>query len=329
LIIASIERSFSTTVHTQHPNRLVPQLGVVVSTTSLAVVLLLRARKVDEAEAYAEKVIARPQSGPVDLYLAASAWIPRLRDMSDSEAEPTLRRIVAVFQRAQAALAKLPPDQWEIPNLDASIAFALGLCHERLGDLPNALAVYTTALKHNPTDAELLVARGLARYGKSTAEALQDFQAAVRFDANSIWAWHILSRHALVAGANGDALRLALRAADRAGPSQIRAEVFETIAIALANLGQPLNWVLQNFTTALQLDPASERIRHNHGIALALAEAPDTRKVHDWQRSLTIDRVHPGRLRQCHMQEAGSRQDAIVDQRQDRMGDHVLVGVRH
>jgi hypothetical protein len=29
-----MDRSFSTTVHTQHPNRLVPQLGVVVSTTS-------------------------------------------------------------------------------------------------------------------------------------------------------------------------------------------------------------------------------------------------------------------------------------------------------
>src|SRR5439155_13170403 len=34
LIIASMERSWSTTVHTQQPNRLVPQLGVVVSTTS-------------------------------------------------------------------------------------------------------------------------------------------------------------------------------------------------------------------------------------------------------------------------------------------------------
>src|SRR5438105_8330826 len=34
LIIASIDGSLSTTVHTQQPNRLVPQLGVVVSTTS-------------------------------------------------------------------------------------------------------------------------------------------------------------------------------------------------------------------------------------------------------------------------------------------------------
>jgi len=34
LIIASIDLSFSTTVQTQQPNRLDPQLGVVVSTTS-------------------------------------------------------------------------------------------------------------------------------------------------------------------------------------------------------------------------------------------------------------------------------------------------------
>jgi tetratricopeptide (TPR) repeat protein len=297
--------------------------------TLTVLTLLQRAGKINEAEQYAERIVARPDSGPLDLYLAASAWIPRTRELSAKEAEPTLRRIAMVLERAEAALAVIPREQWEIPNLDGSIAFALGLCHERLGDLPNAIRVYNAGLKRNPSDGELLVARGLARYGKSTPEAFQDFQGAVRLGARSIWAWHILSRHALVAGANGDALRLALRAADRAGPSSVRAEVYETIAIALANLGQPLDWVLQNFATALRLDPTNERIRHNQGIALALAETPGARTVKDWQRSLTIDRVHPGRLRQCHMQEAGSRQDAIIDQREARIGDHVLVGARH
>lgn len=293
--------------------------------TATVLTLLLRARKGDEAEQYAESVIARPQSGPVDLYLAASAWIPRVRDLNAKEAAPTLRRMVAIYQRAQTALAKLAPEQWEIPDLDASIAFALGLCHERLGDLPAALATYTAALKHNPRDTELLVARGLAQYGKNTPAALQDFQAAVRFGASSIWAWHILSRHALVSGTNGDALRLALRGADRAGPSPVRAEVYETIAIALANLGQPLDWVRQNFATAAQLDPTNERIRQNQEIALSLAEAPNARAPKDWHRSLTIQGLPPGKLREYHNHEAAARHEDMIDQRQARIGDQLLM----
>jgi tetratricopeptide (TPR) repeat protein len=295
--------------------------------TLTVLTLLLRARKIDEAEQYAERIIARPRAGPLDLYLAASAWIPRVRHLNDKEAKSILRRMVDVFQRAQAALAKLPPDQWEIPTLDASIAFALGLCLERLGDLPAALSVYTAALTQNPADSDLLVARGLAKYAKNTPEALQDFQAAVRSGASSIWAWHIMSRHALVAGANGDALRLALQAANRAGPPQVRAEVYETIAIALANLGQPLDWVLQNFATASQLDPTNERIRHNYGIARELAEAPSPRPPREWPRRLIIDRIHSGHLRQSHIQDASSRQDEIMYRRQTRIGERLLVGV--
>jgi hypothetical protein len=54
------------------------------------------------------------------------------------------------------------------------------------------------------------------------------------------------------------------------GPAAARADVYETIAIALAELGQPQARVLENFDRALALDPHNERIQENRNIAATL-----------------------------------------------------------
>src|SRR5437899_5202294 len=53
------------------------------------------------------------------------------------------------------------------------------------------------------------------------------------------------------------------------GPASARTEVYETIAMALAELGQPQERVLENFDIALALDPKNDRIRENRDIAAA------------------------------------------------------------
>jgi tetratricopeptide (TPR) repeat protein len=274
--------------------------------------LLQRLGRLEEAEAYADKLIARPDSGTTELYAAASAHVLRVLNLSDEEAAPTLRRMVPVLERAQATLATSCAQTPDLPGLDPAIAIALGHCYEELGDAATALQVYSAALERNPGNPDLLVSRGLARYGQSVADAFHDFRQALRSGTRSIWPAYLLSRHALAAGASFEALRLALDAAEYAGPSEIRAEVYETIAIAQARLGQPVQLVLQNLATGALLDPANESIRRNRAVASALAEMLAPPRSPEWQR-LTIRPLIPDRLRLSHSREIAHRQNALLE----------------
>jgi tetratricopeptide (TPR) repeat protein len=286
--------------------------------------LLQRLGRVEEAAVYAERIIARQAATPEELYLAACALLLPTRTLSDREAAPQLQSIIDVLERAQNSSLTRSLEQREIPDLDAWIAFGLGLCYERTGDASAALRTYSAALKRHPHESELLVARGLTLYLQNRPESLRDFLSAVRLGAKSIWPWHILARHALVEGAYGNALRYALQAAERAGPAQTRAEVHETIAIAQAKLGQPQDRVLENFKNALELDPENLRIRRNQEIALA--HETYARASRDWRRSLTADRVDPRTIRQNRNQEVASQVSIIDEQRDARISNRLTVG---
>ncbi len=265
--------------------------------TAVVLSLLYRLGKRDEAEECAERIIARRDASPADLYLAAYTFLPRARELDKKQAAPVFQRVATILKRAEALA--INRDDLEIPGLDVRIALTLGLCYEELGDVGAAVRVYTTAIDRHPKDVDLLAFRGLAQYNNQPQLALQDFLAATRLGARSINPWHVLSRHALMAGANGEALRLALQAAERAGSHEVRAEVHETIAIALANLGQPRDRVLQNFDEALNMPQMS-------------------------QRRFTIDRVHLDRLRKSRSREVASRQDAEMQEREARISDSLL-----
>lgn len=292
----------------------------------LTLTLLQKLGQAEDAVMYGERIIARAGSTPEELYLAACALLVPTRSLSEREAAPQLHRIIHVLERAQAACAALPPQKWENPNLDSCIAFALGLCYERTGDDTPAIRTYSSALTRNPRDSELLVARGLALYhqNQKMREALEDFLNAVRFGTRLIWPWYILARHSLVEGAHGEALRLALQAADRKGPSEVLADVYETIAIAQSRLGQPHERVLANFEKALELSPENLRIRQNYKIASS--QQAHTGTVRDWRRDLRTDRVNLGTVWECQNQEVTSRLTIAGEQREARISDGLLAG---
>jgi tetratricopeptide (TPR) repeat protein len=227
---------------------------------------------VDELPHYADRVIANPASPPLELYLAAVAWLALTRQIGDAEAAPILRKAEAVLKRALLGYLALPiPKREESPpDSDAHIAQALGLILERLGDQKSAIDVYSEAIARHPRNGELYMGRGLALFGVDLPRALADLRAAARLDVAAIWPYLLLARQALQSAAPGEALRFALAAEQQPGPAPARAEVYEAIAISLAELGQPQERVLENFDKALALDPTNARIRENREIAASL-----------------------------------------------------------
>jgi tetratricopeptide (TPR) repeat protein len=281
---------------------------------ALSVLLLLQQLgQVDEIAAYAKRVIANPASPPLELYLAAVALLTHTRLMNDSEAAPTLRQVVPVLKRALSDYLALAPErQVECAHADADIAQALGLACERLGDLNSAIAVYNAAIDRNPRDGELLMFRGLALYEQHVRAALADFAKAVRLGVAAIWPYLLLARHAIQNGLPGDALRLALVAERQPGPAVARAEAYETIGMALAELGQPLARVLESFDQALALDPNNQRILENRKIAAAGSNLPPGGRALR-QRLVKAPPIKPEDLRRA-------RQDQIKDRFELRAG---------
>jgi tetratricopeptide (TPR) repeat protein len=253
---------------------------------ALCVLLLLQQMgKVDELSPYANRVIDDPSSPPLELYLAGVALLSTTRNMRDSEARPTLLRIVPVLRKALSQYLS-SQERAQTPEADAYISQALGLSVQRLGDQEDAIKVYSEAIERNPSDAQLLVSRGLALYETAPRQALADFAGAVRASASTIWPYLLLARHYLQGGVPAQALRLAVMAEWQPGPAVARAEVYEIIAMAYAELGQPLQRVRENFDRAIALDPNNRRIQDNRDIAVAFySQARSVRSKHrrHWQ----------------------------------------------
>jgi tetratricopeptide (TPR) repeat protein len=288
-------------------------------------ILLERLERSDELQAYAERIIADPASEPVDLYLAAVALLPPTRWLDDARAGPILRKIVPVLVRARAGHLALAPERREIPDLEVLVTQVLGFCYERLGDLKSALNVYDDVLARYPRDGGILMARGLALYETNQAAALRDLAAAGRLRVPSIWPYHILSRHALETGVPAEALRLALAASAQPGPDSVRAEVYETIAIAQAELGQPKKTILENFDRAVALDPGNDRVRQNRDLA-ASPPSPGQSKPVRWRQVLSPPpSVKRERLRRERGREITQWSDSLKEQRGDRIVDEMAL----
>jgi tetratricopeptide (TPR) repeat protein len=241
---------------------------------ALSVMLLLQhLERVQEAQDYADQVIENDKTPPLELYLAATVLLHPTRYMSDVEAAPTLQRAASVLRRALKAYVAAPTALREVPDADAYIAHALGLTLERLGDREDAIKTYSEAIARHPFDGELFTARGIVFYRQGREEAFADFVNAVHHGTPVIWPYLLLARHAFDSGAFAQTLRYANAGQDMPGPNSARADLYELIAMALAQLNQPPDWVLQNFDEALKLDPANARIQENRSIAKAFAAA--------------------------------------------------------
>jgi tetratricopeptide (TPR) repeat protein len=229
--------------------------------------LLQKAGRTAEAEEYARRIVAEPQSRPVAVYLAAAVLLEPTRKMKSAEARPELERLVPVLRRALQSERAIPRGRREVPRTDAGIACMLGLCLERLGRSEEAVAVYNDALSDYPDDAELLTFRGLALYDSSRAAALDDFRRAARAEAPAVWPYFFLAVDDLAAANYHACWQWCLKGLERPAPREVHAQLHEWLGICRLMLGQPAGVILESFDRALRLDPESEQIRRNRSIA--------------------------------------------------------------
>jgi tetratricopeptide (TPR) repeat protein len=293
---------------------------------ALSVLLLLQQLgRLNELQPYADRVIENPASPPLESYLAAVALLRTTQRMSDREAKPILQRVLEVLKSALSRYSALPPQEKvnDPPGADADIAQALGLTLERLRQRQAAIDVYADALGLHPRHAELLMARGLALYETDPPAALADFTKAVQLGVPAIWPYLLLARHSLQQQLPLQALRLALEAERQPGPPAGRAEVYETIAIAQAELGQSKERVLKNFDIAIALDPKNERIRENRSIAAAIDG--QSRSARAKQPALRPSAIETEVLRRDYSDRLNNRAEWFTEERRSRMGK-VLVG---
>jgi tetratricopeptide (TPR) repeat protein len=265
---------------------------------------------VQEAEQYANRIVAAPGANPDELYLAAAELLRPTREMSDAEARPILERIVATLNRAIQQLRTLPPGQLDILDVDRYIAPMLGLCLERLGRQGEADRTYDEALARYPNDPELVTFRGLMRIETDPTGALRDCAKAAQLGAASALPYFILARHALLHGTYGEALRQAILASRHPAGETVQAEIFELIAIAQAQLGQPAEVVIENFDRACALDPKNERIQRNRDLARRGSASAPLRT----QLQRPPSRVPPEVIRRALDGEVAIQQDWVVEQ---------------
>jgi tetratricopeptide (TPR) repeat protein len=272
--------------------------------------LLQELGRVQEAEQYANRIVAAPGANPDELYLAAAELLRPTREMSDAEARPILERIVATLNRAIQQLRTLPPGQLDILDVDRYIAPMLGLCLERLGRQGEADRTYDEALARYPNDPELVTFRGLMRIETDPTGALRDCAKAAQLGAASALPYFILARHALLHGTYGEALRQAILASRHPAGETVQAEIFELIAIAQAQLGQPAEVVIENFDRACALDPKNERIQRNRDLARRGSASAPLRT----QLQRPPSRVPPEVIRRALDGEVAIQQDWVVEQ---------------
>lgn len=254
--------------------RLDPRQAVCV------LLILERLGRTEEAAECAQRIIANSQSSAEELYQAAATLLRPTRGMTSAQAKPILQSLVPILERSLRVSLTTPREKREIPDTDRHIITMLGLCYERLGNVKSALQLYNDGLARYPGDADLLTFRGLTLIDIDLPRALADCRRAVQAGSPSVWPYYFLAWDALHGGDYAGTWQLCGLALQQAGGSnRERAQLYEWLGIALAQSGQPIDWVLYNLRQAQALDPSNERIRQNILVAEARrsAHAPSTR----------------------------------------------------
>jgi hypothetical protein len=93
------------------------------------------------------------------------------------------------------------------------------------------------------------------------------------------------------------------------GGATVQAEIYELIAVAQAQLGQPADVVIENFDRACALDPKNERIRRNRELARRRATSAPPQA--QFQRPPS--QVPPEMVRRALDGEVAIQQDWVVE----------------
>lgn len=220
----------------------------------------------EEATAAAQRIIDDLASGYEALYLAAGVLIGQAQWMSPERANPILARAVEALRRGLSHVRPLPPRQRQFPEVESLIVCMLGLCLERLGQTPEAIAVYDEFLTRYPANSDVLTFRGIARYNTDLEGALRDFWEAVQVGASSVWPYYFLAHHALERGDYGRCLAMCQGGIGKTTRAEVLAQLHEWTGISHAMLGHPARSALESFELAQRLDPEQQRIVYNRTV---------------------------------------------------------------
>lgn len=164
----------------------------------------------------------------------------------------------------QAALEKL--ERGDEGGVDRSTSLRacalLGFYHEAQGESQLALRSYSRGLAADPSNVELLVARGILLYGESP-RAIADLELAIQYGSTMIWPYYFLSHHSLLGGQFERCRTLAERALEMDGSDATKSELAEWLAIAQSERGYPAEVVRDSFDRAIRFDATNERARRN------------------------------------------------------------------
>jgi tetratricopeptide (TPR) repeat protein len=264
--------------------------------------LLERLARTEEAMKYAERIIANPHSSGEELYQAAATLLRPARQMRPGEASPIFQRVIPILERSLTVLLTTPRGQREIQDADLYIIAMLGFSHAQLGNVKTAVQLYSDGLARYPGDVSLLTLRGLARIDADLPKALGDCRKAVQAGSVSMWPYYFLAWDALRQRNYPEVWQLCLLALQRSGGfEREQAQLYEWLAIALAESGQPLDWVVQNLQRAVEIDPSNERIRRN----LATAKARRAASIPPGKDGWEIERYASSEqaLRSAHQED--------------------------
>lgn len=162
-------------------------------------------------------------------------------------------------------------------------AFATkALSLQRLAKLDEALKVFDVAIKEFTDNSVLLTARGLLKQQLCRLDAIDDFQKAVDLGTPVVWPYLEIARNALRERQWEKAISFCRLGIWRAGQPSVRAVLFDLLAIAQFEHGDPSEEVRSAFQTAHTRDPLSEEIR-SHFDAFNERSVAGTRQ--DWNIS--------------------------------------------
>lgn len=196
---------------------------------------------------------------PALVAYAAAIIFGTVRGTSDAEATPAYRRLIPVVERA---LARMEAREAAGHPAKGMALVLLATCYRKIGDTQRAYGYYSRAIQMDPTNNVLLAARGMLMYG-TDPNAPADFERAIRLGSPLVWPYFYLAHHYLANKRFEDCRLMCERALQYPASGRTQSELYEFLAISLANLGYPEPAIRRAFEEAIRIDPSNDRARRN------------------------------------------------------------------
>ncbi len=286
----------------EHAQRLEP------GNTNYHAILLHALRRANPAEAnrMAEEALQAGETpAPSVMLYAADILYESTKSSPEPEGAAMCRRLIPILEDARN---RLEGDEDVGGSSLMGMALAiLATCYERLGDTRRAYDCYSQAIRLDPTNDALLIARGQLGYG-TNPQAASDFEEAVRMGSSLVWPYAFLAHHYLANYRYEDCRVMCERGLLKQATSRVKSGLWEFLAISQAGLGYPEAIVRGTFEKAIRADLSNERARRNlERFEQALNSR--TPQPSDWERG------SEEAMRLFGREEAGA-EEALVGQRQ-------------